>query len=158
MHRPGFSPSGDIKERARRRLSSLGFSNTRRKTSPGTGVSGIVPRVGRGRVGPPFSTPCAWPRGLRRLPSPSRQSPRQRSSRFPSTAELTGGIVRGCERAGISSFSSTDAEACSQVSLLQEEKTQLPVRVERLPLSTATTLCCRKASLVSLPQGERGPD
>ena len=56
----------------------------RRRTPPGTGISGIVPRFGSGLVGLPVSTPCAWPKGLRRLPSLSRQSPHKRSSRFPS--------------------------------------------------------------------------
>ena len=85
----------DVKERARRRLSSLGFSYVRRKASPGTGVSGIVPRVGSGRVGPAFSTPCAWPSGSGRLPSASRQSPHKRSSRFPSRGVDAGYSMRG---------------------------------------------------------------
>ena len=88
MHRPATVASGDVKERARRRLSPLGFSSMRRKAPPGTGFSGIVPRFGSGSVGLPISTPCAWPKGLKRPPSLSRQSPRKRSSRFPSTSGL----------------------------------------------------------------------
>src|SRR6218665_1148309 len=77
------------------------FVYMRRYPPPGTGFSGIVPRVGRGKVGPPLSTPCAWPKGLKRPPSLSRQSPHKRSSRFPSRG-VDGGIVCGVEGAGIS--------------------------------------------------------
>ena len=50
------------------------------------------------RVGPPVSTPCAWPRGLRRPSSPSRQSPHKRSSRFPSRGVDGRHSMRGGER------------------------------------------------------------